>query len=136
MFNEKRYRLRKDEKVVGYMRKINENMVFYSKDAFWWTGRKVHYNTIDEWTGLRDKNRIHIYEWDIVKCKIDPDADYTDGVVLWEEHSKRFGIKAIKEDVFIPLDMDGIQMFNEREIKVYSYLFINPDLKNRLGVQE
>jgi Na+-transporting NADH:ubiquinone oxidoreductase subunit F len=47
-----------------------------------------------------------------------------------------FGIKAIVEGSFIPLFIDDIAMFNPRELKVYSHLFLNPELKAELKVKD
>jgi hypothetical protein len=135
-FNEKRFRLRIGNTVVGYMRKISGTSVFYSPDAFWWSGRKIDYNEVDEWTGLKDKNNRYIYEWDILYFKLDPYKDYTRGVVLWENKSETFGIRALDEEVFIPLKVNGVNMFNSRETQVFSYLFLNKELQNQLGVKE
>ena len=135
-FDESRYRLRKGEKIVGYMRKVSTDMILYSRDSFWWNGKKLIYEEIDEWTGLRDKNGRTIYEWDIMYYKIDPDEADQQGVVLWEENRQVFGICNINTQVFIPLFIDGLQMFNERQLKVFSYLFLNPDLKEKLNIRD
>lgn len=118
------------------MRKVSDIMVMYSPDSLWWTGKKIQYDELDEWTGLKDKNNRHIYEWDLVYFKIDPDAEYTIGAVLWEVNSETFGIKAVEEGGFIPMFVDGVQMFNPRQLEVFSFLFINPDLKEKLGVRD
>jgi len=133
--NESRYRLRKQNEIVGYMRKINEKSLFYSPDAFWWSGRKIAYDEIDEWTGLHDKHRKLIYEWDIVKFKVDPEADYCTGVVLWEARNKHFVIRQVDEDVCFPLFMADLQLFNQQQLEVFSYLFLNPELKAHLGIE-
>lgn len=133
---EKRFRLRQGEKITGYMRKVSDVMVMYSADGFWWTGRPIAYDELDEWVGLRDKNNRHIYEWDLLHFKLDPDDAYSLGALLWEANSQQFGIKGIKEEVFVPLEVNGVPMFNPRQLEVYSYLFINPQLKEKLGVQE
>ena len=133
---EKRFRLRQGEKVVGYMRKFSDVMVMYSRDSFWWSGRQMAYNDIDEWTGLLDKNGRHIYEWDILKYKMDPDGDNMEGVILWERNEEVFGIRSLTSETFIPLFLNEVQMFNPRQMQVFSYLFINPDLQEKLGLDE
>lgn len=135
-FSEPRFRLRTGEKVVGYMRKVADSMVMYSTDSFWWTGSKLLYDEVDEWTGLKDMNGRHIYEWDILYYKLDPDGEYLEGVVLWEVNDEDFGIRNIHDGSFIPLYVNGVEMFNQRQLRVFSYLFINPELKERLGVKE
>lgn len=133
---EKRFRLRRDHQVVGYMRRIGSSSYFFSKDAFWWTGREISYEQIDEWTGYFDKNRTPVYEWDIIKFKIDPDGDYNKGVVLWEQRMKRFVIRQLDEVQHFPFETDGLQLFDQRQLEVFSYLFINPDLRDELGLSD
>ncbi len=135
MFNdEKRYRLRKGEKVMGFMRKFSDTSIFYSTGQ-WWRGQKIDYEDIDEWTGFKDKNGRHIYEWDILYYKIDPEDSNKKGVVLWKQKEDQFGILDLDLKTFIPLEVNSIKMFNERQLQVYSYLFINPDLQEELGLE-
>lgn len=133
---EPRYRLRSGKQIVGYMRKVANSMVMYSRDSFWWTGNALEHQEVDEWTGMKDKNGKHIYEWDIVNYKIDPDGDDQRGVVLWEAQRCEFGICDINSNTFIPLSVSGVIMFNPRQVKVFSYLFINPELQKKLGVKD
>lgn len=134
---EQRFRIRSGDKVVGYMRKPSPDAsIFYSRDSFWWSGRKIEYDEIDEWVGLKDKNGRLIYEWDILYYKLDPDAPNSRGVILWEANKEIFGIRDIEQNVFIPLQVSGVDMFNPREMQVFSYLFLNPELKKELGIEE
>lgn len=136
-FTEKRYRLRIQKKVVGYLRQISNTSSFYSPDGFWWSGRKIDYKQVDEWTGLKDKNNRPIHEWDIVYFKIYPEqTKRSKGVILWKKQTQEFGIRALEEEVFIPLEVNGIQMFNPRKIEVFSYLFFNPELREMLGLED
>ena len=132
---EQRYRLRKGEKVVGFMRKISGNSLFYSTTGQWWRGQKIDYDEVDEWTGFKDMNGRHIFEWDIIHYKIDPDDDYRDGVILWQKKQEEYGILDIQLKTFIPLVVENVKMFNEHQLQIFSYLFINPDLKDDIGIE-
>ena len=72
---EERYRLRQDEKVVGYARKIGGRTLFYSRDGFWWSGIKIEHNQIDESIGIYDIDRKMLHEWDIVEYRLEEDRD-------------------------------------------------------------
>lgn len=133
---DQRYRLRKNDTVVGYMRKVGKQSYYYSRDGFWWTGAVIKYDEIDEWTGLYDKNKNPVYEWDILHFKIDPDGDYCTGVVLWQANLNRFVIRKADDDLYFPLWLDGIQLFDQRQLEVFTYLFLNPDLKHYLGIDD
>ncbi len=118
------------------MRKINNRTSFYSKDSFWWTGRSIPYSEIDEWTGFHDKNRKPIFEWDILKFKVDPDDEPSNGVVLWQADQERFVIRKLDDSFYCPFEINGIMMFNPDDLKVFSYLFLNPDIIRELGLEE
>lgn len=133
---EYRYRLRKGNQIVGYMRKVGKQSYYYSRDSFWWTGTAIKYDEIDEWTGLYDKNRTLIYEWDILHFKIDPDGVFYTGVILWQVDKQRFVIRKADEEIYFPLCIDDLQLFNPRQLEVFSYLFLNPDLKDYLGIDD
>ncbi len=133
---DQRYRLRKNETVVGYMRKVGKQSYYYSRDGFWWTGAAILYDEIDEWTGLRDKNRTPVYEWDILRFKIDPDGEYCTGVVLWQADKNRFVIRKADDELYFPFVLDGLQLFNQGQLEVFTYLFLNPDLKQHLGIDD
>ena len=77
---EQRYRLRFGNRVVGYLRRIDGTQ-FYSPDGFWWTGRELDYAQVDEAVGIRDKHRVHLYEWDIVRFRPVPEGADALGVV-------------------------------------------------------
>jgi hypothetical protein len=137
MEGEKRYRLRRAQKIVGYCRELPTGTTFYSKDSFWWTGYVIPYTQLDEWTGWRDKNRTLIYEYDIVKCKLDPDGEFKNAAVLWHAKEEEFCLRILSEDsLHFPLEMSGIAMFNPKEIQVYSHLFLNPEIMDELGVKD
>jgi len=137
MEGEKRYRLRKGQQVVGYCRELPSGTQFFSKDSFWWTGYEIPYSQLDEWTGWKDKNRIPIFEFDIVKCKLDPDGEYQNAAVLWNKTKEQFYLRLLNNDALhFPLEMNGIALFNPRQMEVYSQLFINPDIMEELGVKD
>ena len=133
---ENKYRLRLSDHIVGYMRKIDGKSLFYSRDGFWWSGRPIVYREIDEWTGFYDKNKTPIYEWDILYFKIDPDGPDVIGVVLWEANQKRFVIRKVDDASYFPFLLDGLQLFNQKQLNVFSYLFLNPDLRTQLGIED
>ena len=64
--SEQRFRLRWNEKLVGYSREI-QTATFYSKDEYGWNGHALEYNLKDRFVGLSDINRRNIYAEDIVE---------------------------------------------------------------------
>jgi hypothetical protein len=133
---ERRYRLRNDNQLAGYLREVQRSL-FYSRDGFWWTGKFIPYKQRDEWVGYRDKNNQYVFEWDILKYKMDPDDAYRRGVVLWQQKKQCFGILDIDDmDLFFPFQVEGLDLFNPRQFEVYSQLYINPELMETLGLED
>lgn len=113
------------------MRKVNEHSLFYSRGK-WWQGHKIVYTEIDEWVGLKDRNGRHIYEWDILEYKIDPEGVNEKAVMLWQEKEKEFGLLDITHHIFIPIEVNGIYMFNPGQLKVVSALYQEHELRREL----
>lgn len=133
---EKRFRLRVDEKIVGYKREVSTKMVFYSKNEFWWNGQPIGHKQIDEFTGFYDKNKTPIYEWDIIRFVLTPEDGKEEGVILWNTKEKCFGIKRINTTGFIPFAIEDINLFQPSDLEVYSYLFLNPNVMKHLGLED
>ena len=133
---EKRYRLRNGDKFLGYAREVYGGARFFSKDGQWWSGREILYQEVDEWCGFVDKNRKYIYEWDIVHYKIDSADAFKSGAILWQEKNKRFGIRDLDEDYFLPLKAEELPLFNPNELEIYSQLYLNPDLLEDWGLKD
>lgn len=134
MTDEKRYRLRIDSQIVGYKRVLNENYEFYSRNGLWWTGHPLYYKQIDEFCGLRDINNQLLYELDIVEYKIDIEAPGRKGVILWNRKDKEFCIKDLEDTGYFPVEVNGVQIFSPKSLKFHSFLFINPDIMEALGI--
>ncbi|MCC5916453.1 MAG: hypothetical protein JJU02_03905 [Cryomorphaceae bacterium] len=136
MKEEKRLRLRIDRKIVGYQRTVGTRMIFFSKNEFWWNGQPIHHKQLDEFTGFQDKNRVNIYEWDIVRFSLSNETGKEEGVVLWHAKDKCFGIKRLHDTGFVPLEVEGVKIFKNTDLEVFSYLFINPDFMKQLGLED
>ncbi|MFN3951986.1 MAG: YopX family protein [Thermaurantimonas sp.] len=136
MMSEKRYRLRVDQKIIGYKRVIGKNYEFYSRNGLWWSGHILYYKQVDEFSGLKDKNDRHLYELDIVEYRIDKDIPLRKGVILWHKKDEYFCIKDLEDTGFLPISVDGVMIFNSRDLTFHSYLFINPEIMEMLGLSD
>ncbi|GCD77284.1 hypothetical protein JCM31826_07660 [Thermaurantimonas aggregans] len=135
MFGEKRYRLRIDDKIVGYKRVMSESYEFYSRNGLWWSGHQLYYKQIDEYSGLKDRNNQHLYELDIVEYRIDTGIERK-GVILWNTKDKCFCIKDLEDTGYLPICVDDVYLFSSKDLKFHSYLFINPEIMERLGIKD
>ena len=39
-------------------------------------------------------------------------------------------IRKADENIYFPLFLEELQLFDQRQLEVFTYLFLNPDLKN------
>lgn len=62
-----RYRLRRDERIVGWMREEATGNRFYSREGLWWSGRKIQWNQRDRCCGLRDVDDKWLHEGDVIQ---------------------------------------------------------------------
>lgn len=95
---ENRFRLRWNEKVVGYSKKVH-NSTFYSKDNSAWGGHKIEFNLADEFIGVFDINRRAIYTNDIVEFKFHDKHKYA--VLIFDEILNDFQLITVDGDEII-----------------------------------
>lgn len=84
---ESRFRLRWNEKIVGYSKKIH-NSTFYSKDQYAWSGNEIEFNLSDEFIHVFDKNRRPIYVNDILEFT--SPGEYKYGAIVFDEVLSEF----------------------------------------------
>ena len=63
-----RYRLRRDTRIVGWMREESTGQRFYSREGLWWSGRKIVWSQRDRCCGLQDIDDKWLHEGDIVQA--------------------------------------------------------------------
>lgn len=62
-----RYRLRRGERIVGWMREEASGQWLYSREGMWWSGRKIQWDQRDRCCGLRDLDDRWLHEGDIIR---------------------------------------------------------------------
>lgn len=62
-----RYRLRRDGRIVGWMREEPSGQRFYSREGMWWSGRQIKWTHRDRCSGLKDADDRWLHEGDLVK---------------------------------------------------------------------
>ena len=130
MNNKFLFRIRLENKIVGYKKYMSAKLYFFSKDLYGFSAKEINYDEQDQATGYMNKNGMQIFENDIL---IDPK-----GII--------YAVSANSVDVnltFFRIQNDTItqipmQTFSKlaKTLKQYSYLFINEALKNRLNAIE
>ncbi len=120
---ETRYRLRWNEKVVGYTKKIH-TILFYSTDNYAWSGNPIEYNLKDPFTGLFDLNRRAIFAEDIIEFREFTDIQYA--FVLYDEVLNEFHLLSIDGEELLSKDI--INYLTEKRFVWKSYRFIQNHL--------
>lgn len=126
------YRLRKLDKVVGFMQKTEQGVRYHFNTSMWWLGSLPEYDGIDEWTGFVDMNDNKIFELDILQIKDDVVKDDNKAVVLWRQ--QQFGLLFIESQKFMPLSIEEIPLFMNGQLKIVGYLYEDVELSKRLGI--
>lgn len=116
-----RYRLRLENKIVGYQKQIH-NSVFYSKDQYAWNGTVIDFQTKDKFSGFFDINRRAIYAEDILEFKDWQNCRF--GLLLFDEILDKFQIMNLSEEVILHESLEDI--IKLRSIVFKSYNFIQP----------
>lgn len=134
---ETRYRLRDGTKIVGYMREMGGGgSQWFSKDQFWWNGAMIAHEHVDECIGLKDRNNRFLFELDIVEYAMGDRRDRL-GALLWSHKQDCWLIKDLDDhELLVPLDVEGLSLFDSQDLKFHAFLFTHPDLMVELGVRD
>lgn len=80
------FRLRVGHRIVGYMLQRDNGQTLYSVDNYSWRSVPIEHEHTDRSSGLFDRNRVMIFEHDVVKLKKTDDMAYTPrGWVVWDD---------------------------------------------------
>lgn len=62
-----RFRLRRGDRVVGWMREESTGQMFFSRDGLWWSGRRIEWTDRDRCSGLQDVDGRWLHEGDVLQ---------------------------------------------------------------------
>lgn len=85
----------------------------------WWV--MADEDTIGQYTGLKDKNGVEIYEGDIVEYK-----DFSGGLLLFKEQPKSKGV--VKINLAKGIYLKGMGTFEGQKVEVIGNVYENPEL--------
>lgn len=116
-----RYRLRHENKIVGFKKKMG-NQWFFSKDEYAWSGTEIQATIQDPVFPLKDANAKFLYAEDILV--IEEEGKQIHIQLVYEEALERFfalelSSEEIRNDIFTD---NGFQF----TVKRISYSFIQP----------
>ncbi|MDP4587652.1 MAG: hypothetical protein NWS86_05670 [Flavobacteriales bacterium] len=125
------YRLRNQDKIIAQMR-VKAEQVFFSKDGFWWRGdEQLHAQvkkglfTMDDFSGLKDKNNRMLFAEDIVQFKL--------GTLIKKKRTFRLS-KVADEIQVLPLFPGPQYQLHEVALKPdlewVSYAFLQGDISH------
>ncbi len=120
---ESRFRLRWNEKIIGYAKQIHRT-IFYSPDQYAWSGKELEYNLKDSFTGLFDINRRPIYTEDIIEFRDNPEHTYA--FILLDEVLQQFQLLSIDGEELI--SNDAVTYLKNMRYVWKSYRFIQNHL--------
>ncbi len=63
----RRYRLRRADRIVGWMREEDSGTRFYSREGLWWSGRPIKWENRDRCCGLKDVDDRWLHEGDLLE---------------------------------------------------------------------
>jgi hypothetical protein len=117
--NELRFRLRKENKVVGFLKLIHK-IQFFSKDEFAWSGKKIEFSEKDAFTGCFDKNKRALYDQDIILLSAYPQKHF---ILHFDEALNTFQL--IDFETKTIFESDALTFFKSTAVTWVSYAFIN-----------
>ena len=132
MIKEKKYRLRKGKSIVGYASETRHGLFFKGKELLWFMSKTPKYDNVDEYVGIKDKLKRRVYEFDLVRYKLNKGAEENEAIVLWEKKLKSFVLLDINNYYVTPIFIDEFNIFQHEPVEVTSHLFNHPELMKAL----
>jgi hypothetical protein len=116
---EERFRLRWNEKIVGYARKMGAT-TFYSPDQYAWSGNAIDFNLQDRFLNLHDINRRAIFANDIIEFKSPREDKFA--LILFDEVLSSFQLFSADGENLI--DPNAKEYLQTHRFVWKSYVFI------------
>ncbi|MFV0303893.1 MAG: hypothetical protein ACK5IC_00235 [Moheibacter sp.] len=128
MMNQKnKYRLRLNNRIIGYAEETEEGLLFKGREGLWWMRGKPNYNLVDKFISIQDKFHRDIYENDLVNYRLNMRNQMRKGVVLWNDKLDLFGVLDLETYHFTEIFMEEISLFTSEKMEIYSHLFNHPE---------
>ncbi len=129
-----KYRLRDGKTIVGYAEQTKDGMHFTGKYPLFWLSTEQKFTHIDCAVGLLDKLHRMIYEYDIVSYKINHREMRREGIVLWSEKKKAYGIFDIETEHFTFFFVGDLFLFEKDKLEIVSHVFNRPQLEAKFNL--
>ena len=96
----------------------------YETDRPEYNDYEVDPETVSQYTGLTDKNRTKIFEWDIVKCTDDAGIENI-FIIMWDSRRAMFYLDS-------PTYKTDFYYYSANELEVIGNIYDNPELLGEL----
>ena len=122
------FRLRLNNKKVGYKKFHSSSMFFYSVDLYGWSSKEIDHNEIDHSTSKKDKNNRLLFEGDLIKLKHYPEHF---GLIYYDHTHLEFITLLFNDDeIFRPSFI--LNETQPSHLTFYAYIFENEEICGQL----
>ena len=122
------FRLRLNDKKVGYKKYHSPSMFFFSVDLYGWSSKEINYNELDHSTSKKDKNNRLLFEGDLITLN-----DYPEhfGFIYYDNKQLEFiSLLFNDHEIFRPdFILDEV---NSTRLNFHAYIFENDEICNQL----